>query len=311
MRLEMFANELSFTPPAPDRYAGQERAEQFMEVVVAATTRGVARVLRLPEGFFLTEIAAHYNWYAWLADSRVRRESRQYFLSLSTKMPFLRDSPDTEAIWAGMDCFSRNRPALGLKAAYIADGLACSMCSEQEWDNHSLECEIQEIIDHGVYCHREVIHHASTVSHLTLHADWIQQRVQSAVANGKELWRCTRDLFPLLRFCSAVEQQLDDLPGSILPSIMRVLFRLNLFCAGWQSGAFNFSTIGCAVSPESQQTLQMYGSERTFVCPDGRTRVFSWHAKTSQWRIHFDPSPGPGCMFVGYVGRHLRTAMYH
>ena len=96
-----------------------------------------------------------------------------------------------------------------------------------------------------------------------------------------------------------------------LPSIVRGLFNLNAFCITWQNGAFDPGEIQCAVSPESGPTLQRYSEERTFMCPDGQQRVFSWHAKVGSWRLYFDPAPGPGHLFVGYAGKHLRTVTLH
>lgn len=307
----MFVNELSLSPAAVDVATGQDRARQFVNTMMAATARGVRRTLRLPEDFFAKPIAPGYDGYVWSCDNRIEREVRQYFRSLATKAPFLRDEPGTEAAWADIDCCWHTQLALGLKAAYVADGLALSMSSRQEWDNVSIICEIQEIVDGDISCRCESIHHASSTEHLDPQMDWIQQRIRTMVAHGKELWRHVGDFFPSLDCCSVVEEQMASLPAQSLASITRGLFRLNTFCVGWQSGTFDPDAVGCVVSPESDSTLQMYGAERTFLCPDGQKRVFSWHAKVGLWRIYFDPAQGPGRVFVGYVGKHLRTAKFH
>lgn len=311
MLLEMFVNELSLVPSAIDVPTGQDRAWQFVNTMRAATARGVRRTLRLPEDFFAKPIAPGYDWYVWSRDNRVEREVRQYFRSLATKAPFLRDEPEAEAAWADIDCCWQTQLALGLKGAYVADGLALSMSSRQEWDSVSIICEIQEIVDGDISCRCESIHHASSARHLPSQTNWIQQRVQTTVADGKELWRHVGDFFPSLVCCSVVEEQMASLPAQSLASITRGLFSLNTFCVGWQSGAFDPNKVGCAVSPESESTLQRFGAARTFLCPDGQKRVFSWHAKVGLWRIHFDPAPGPAHVFVGYVGKHLPTARFH
>jgi hypothetical protein len=226
MHLEMFLNELSLVPLAVDVIAGQERARQFVLTMMAATALGVQRTLQVPEDFFVKAIAPGYNWYMWSCDGRVEREILQYFRSLATKSPFLRNEPPAEAEWIEIDCLWENQLALGLKAAYVADGIAISISSRQEWDAPSLECEIQEIVDGDVACRMEFIHHASKAGHLDPQSEWIRHRIQAAVSNGKELWLHIGDFFPLLSCCSVVEGQMASLPTNSLPSIMRGLFYL-------------------------------------------------------------------------------------
>jgi hypothetical protein len=309
--LEMFVNELSLTPAALDVPTGQNRARQFVLTMREATARGVQRTLRLPEYFFANPIGPNYYWGNWLNDNRVELEIRQFFRLLATRVPFLGDEPDIEAVWRDIDCFWQNQSALGLKAAYLADGLALSMSSGQEWDSHSIECDIHELAGGDLECRREVVHHAASPGHIVAQVTWIRGRIQGTVRDGRELWRRFGDFFPSLTCCPVVEEQMAGLPSQALPSIVRGLFNLNAFCVTWQNGGFNPDEIQCAVSPESEPTLQRYSGERRFMCPDAQERVFKWHAKVGSWRIYFDPAPGPGRLFVGYVGKHLRTATSH
>ena len=311
MFLEMFVNELSLVPPAVDWQTGQVRAAQFVMSMIAATSRGVQRSLRLPTDFFTMPISAGYDWYAWLSDKRVEREIQQYFRSLASKTPYLVDEPDIEAVWAGIDCYWQRAQAMGLKAAYVADGLAMSLSTREDWNTESITCEIQEIVDDDVSCRSESIHHSSTVEHVHAQTGWINQRNRGSVKSGIELWDRTADFFPSLILCDSVENQMAGLPAESLASICRGLFELNTYCLQWQDGAFEPTQLGCNVSPESQVTLQKYGPERTFLCPDGNYRIFTWHAKVGKWRIYFDPSVGPGGLLVGYVGGHLNTVKFN
>lgn len=54
----------------------------------------------------------------------------------------------------------------------------------------------------------------------------------------------------------------------------------------------------------------MYGHARTFLCPDGERRVFSWHSKINyeKWRVHFIDFPATRRVLIGYVGKHLPLA---
>lgn len=311
MLLQMFVNELSLSQLADDIEEAHKRVRNYVLTMRAATASGVQRTLHLPQEFYAIPIAVGYYWQSWLHDKRVQRELQQYFLSLATKVPFLQDDPVVEVHWSEIDCVWKARRALGLKAAYIADGLAVSMLSSAEWDSDLLECEIQEVDGNDIRSTYESIHHASTIRHVDIQRTWIQHRIQSTVGDGMELWERISEFFPSLICCAAVEDQMAELPARSLPSITRGLIRLNAFCLEWQQGPFDPRRIDCAVSPDSAATLEQYGSERTFPRPDGTNHTFSWHAKVGRWRIYFDYSAGPGHLIIGYVGMHLRTVKYN
>jgi len=158
----MFVNELSLSPVAADVTNVQNRVRQFVLTIREATSRGARRTLRLPESFFANPIAPNYYWQNWVKDIRVERELRQFFLSLATQAPFLSDQMDIEAVWKEIDCFWHNQRALGLKAAYVSDGLALSMSSSEEWDSYLLECDVHELIGEDVERRTEIVHHASS-----------------------------------------------------------------------------------------------------------------------------------------------------
>ena len=311
MLLQMFVNELSLTPLANDVATAQSRVRGYVLTMRAATAKGVQRMLHLPEDFYANPIAEGYYWQSWMGDKRVERELRQFFGSLATKIPFLQDDPAAGDASTEIDCIWNEHRGLGFKAAYVTDGLAVSMLSADAWDSDSINCEIQEITENDITSRNEPIHHASSESHIDAQTNWIQQRIQSAVANGTELWNRAQGFFPSLACCPAVEGQMKGLPAQSLASITRGLFRLNSFCLDWQAGPFDPRRIDCEVSPDSQMTLEQYGPERTFLCPDGSHRTFSWHAKVGQWRIYFDYTAGPGRLLIGYVGSHLRTVRYN
>jgi len=308
----MFLNELSMATLADDVQIAQRRIADWILTLRAATAGGVQRTIHLPATFHASPIAEGYYWQSWLNDGRVERELKQFFLALATKLPFLEDDIEAQASWAAIDCLLDNQQTSGLKGAYVTDGIAVSFLSGEQWNTASVECEIQEIVDEDIVSRSEILHHASRPVHIEEQAEWIAQRLQSTVATGTELWQRVPELFPSLVFCPGVEQQMEGLETYSLPSIMRALIHLNSYCLQWQEGAFQPDGIQCVVSPESQPTLQQYGDERTFRCPNGIERTFSWHAKVGRrWRIYFDPSSGPGSMLIGYVGAHLRTVKFN
>jgi hypothetical protein len=108
-----------------------------------------------------------------------------------------------------------------------------------------------------------------------------------------------------------VEGQLKkDVDGNAprFKAVLRGLSELESYCANWAGGGFDIHAFQNA-SGESSATLNMYEAERTFMCPDGNYRVFSWHLKRADFtRIHFFDQPQTRRIIVGYVGKHLPTA---
>jgi hypothetical protein len=311
MQVEMFFNDLSYVPAAIDVPTAHRRTEQFVRTLREAASRGVQRVLRAPEGFLATQLAPGYFWKDWFVDSRVQREVRQYFRSLNTKMPFLTDMPEEHNRSLGLDFFHNGGRALGLGACYIGDGLCVSLTSNPPWNVPSLDLEVHEIVEDTFQARNERVCHASTVAHVVQHDAWIKERLERLATSSMELWNRRAEWFPRLEFCTATENQISRLPRACLPIMVRGLHALSIYCADWRGGAFDPHRIECSVSPETQSTLQQYSAERTFMCPDGINRVFSWHVKLGHWRVHFHPEAAQGHLYIGYLGKHLSTARFH
>lgn len=155
--------------------------------------------------------------------------------------------------------------------------------------------------------------HASCKEHLKDHIEWFRDRLRKEVLDGATLWSKREELFPNLQFCDSVKDQLLNLRAgdAMLTPIEKRLSDLQAYAATWIDGAFDSDQIACKATPESEATLNQYAQERTFTCPDGQDRIFSWHVRLTPlaWRIHFYPSK-PGQVIVGYVGFHLSTAKH-
>lgn len=105
--------------------------------------------------------------------------------------------------------------------------------------------------------------------------------------------------------------------GCLSPTMLRPvaprLFQLQTYCQEWTEDRFDPKQLPTRASPESQVTLNQYGKERTFRCPDNRERTFSWHLRLTPgaWRLYFIPRKETRQMIIGYIGPHLPTVKYH
>ncbi|MBF0628322.1 MAG: hypothetical protein HQL91_08875 [Magnetococcales bacterium] len=312
--MDMIFNELSLQPMAQSRDYARAHARIFVETMRTACQHGIRRQLRTQSGFSDSLLANNYTWRDWIRDSEVPKELRQYFLTIVTRAPFLNGLDDLQEQETGFEFAIGHRSAEGLGATYLMGDLAISLLSEDEWDTHKVTLKINELLcDGSLRAFDSNIHHASRKEHIAVnHKNWIKEKLSLSVTDGTELWERSPTFFPSLLFCSSVQDQMVRLPKDALPAILRGLFCLEEYCRGWQSGGFNQNLLGCASSSESEATRNQYREERTFLCQDGTERFFNYHVKPGRpWRIHYDPSPGPGRLFIGYVGEHLRTVRHN
>ncbi len=314
MDLEMVLNELSLRTPASDEEKARQLMSELISTVRQATASGVKRVLRTSGDINSVELAPGYPVARWRNDKGVDREERRFFITLTTKAPFWTDiAEEIKDNFDLSDVFHQGETARGLCFALISDALPVSLKSENRWDCSRLELAVTRLEDEELIEERLELVHASRKHHVQEHAEWIKNRIRTEVLDGSDLWNRRDELFPSLEFCEDVSQQIQTLSTSnpMLRQVVKRLFELEYYCKDWADEAFEPKSLR-NVSPESQVTLQnpKYSKERTFLCPDGKERVFSWHAKLSfGWRIYFLPNEQRK-IIIGYVGCHLRTVKY-
>ena len=323
MDLEMVLNDLSIQSPANSIPQARRLMEELIDTVVLATSpsHGVKRTIRTDSGLDHLLLAPDYTIAQWRNDSAVRREMRSFFRTLTAHAPFLDGVLNQELVDKNNMCqfFHEGREAKGLGAAYLLDALALSLRSEPFWEESQINLSIVEMDEEGIIHEdqRISVMHASMATHVETHAAWIVERIQAdqKVSKGQNIWHNREEWFPRLQFCDVVEAQLQILSSGhpLLHAILKKLRELDGFCLQWHDGAFDTSTMPFKVSPESSTTLEQYWSERTFRCPDGEERLFSWHVRLTpnSWRIHFIPDDSTKRLIIGYIGRHLPTARYN
>lgn len=320
MDLDLILNELSLRNPAPNEQEAQQRMSELIKTIKAVKAQGVKVSLRTKEDFYTTILAPNYPLRRWLNDAD--QVERIFIKTLATKAPFSNDivNSDIQDIEnnASLSEFRhQGEMAIGLGIAYVLETIAISLLSEECWDCHRLELEFVSLDQDEVIVHEFVdTFHVSRSIHVQEHANLIQkiqERIYQQVSNGVEIWNRRGELFPNLQFCNSVRSQLEDIrTGQLeLQPVLKKLFDLQKCCENWNNGSFNTKGYPLEESGESQPTLDKYFKERTFLCPDGKERLFQRHIKlrVCNWRIHFFPEK-PGIVIIGYIGGHLPTVKY-
>ena len=321
MDLDMVLNELSFGSPASNVETAKQQMSNLREVAQLATEYGVNEALRVRSQFYATVLAPSYSVSDWLDDSSVSIEERLFFNALITKSPFL-DEPreaDIEEKRLLSDFFYDKKSAEGLGLAYLSESLAFSARTDppdSRWEPSIIEFQhiwLEAEDDDNINAENVRVVHASQVAHIQEHIPWIQERLKTSVRNGLELWQRKDALFPNLEFCENARKQIQDLNygDKMLRPVVKRLLQLEQYCKTWETGAFDPKSFPKATQ-ESKATLgdRKLREKRTFPCPDGEERVFSWHIRLTPgaWRIHFWPEGGK--MIIGYIGRKLTTIKY-
>ncbi|MBW4521021.1 MAG: hypothetical protein KME16_15120 [Scytolyngbya sp. HA4215-MV1] len=316
MALDIVLNELSLQSPASDTLTARMWLSDFIQTIRAIKAQaGRQAILRTQYDFHNILLAPDYPLRRWLNDSEVDREEQRFIRTLATKAPFSQDVLDAEvqAIEGNIgSCEFRyqGQQAIGLGVACILDIIPVSLTSKPCWDCSYLDLDVIRIDGDD---EKITTVHASRKEHLQDHIEWIKSRLLRGIHDGLTLWNNRNELFPNLQFCDSVGEQLKALRvGNVmLNPIEKRLFDLQEYAVSWVTGAFDSDNIACKATLESEATLNQYSQERTFACPDGQDRVFSWHVRLTPlaWRIHFYPSQS-GKIIIGYIGHHLRTARF-
>ncbi len=313
MPLDIVVNELSLHQPAPNIQTAQLWMREFIETIRAARAHG-AKTLRTERDFQTYELTPGYPIARWRNDSDVDRETKLFFKTVATASPYLVDQAELEQTALGYEFTYEGIVAHGLGVAHLMDAPAISFKSEECWDSPGITIRSQTLTPDGEIIAEDVdVIHASCRDHVAHHTTWFSQRRQRNVVDGADMWRRRSELFPSLLFCDSIMEQLEALHTNHpqLPSVMRHLFALESYATNWHSEPFNDEAVGLNMSVDTQVTLGQYAAERTFMCPDGQQRLFSWHSKINlgAWRIYFLPEATT--IIVGYIGGHLRTHLHH
>ncbi|MEA5532056.1 hypothetical protein VB638_21185 [Dolichospermum sp. UHCC 0684] len=313
MELEIVFNELCLQTSSTDINTARQLMTDFINTILAIKTpSSCKKKLRTQSNFNNLQLAPNYLLVQWRNDQDVDIDARRLIRSLQDKndppLPDIAD-PEIQVTYQGQN-------TIGIYYAYVNNSLSISLQSEPQWDTSILEVEvirINEDEEDPLIITNDIVKHASCITHGREHTDWLEEGFKINIENGNEIWDRKEELFPNLEFCDNVSKQLKNIQYRQLElaPVYKTLIELQKCCQNWKSGGFSVTGYPLDESGESEPTLNKYGQERLFTCPDNEERFFERHIKlrSCNWRIHFFPLQ-PGKVIIGYVGRHLPTVNY-
>lgn len=310
--MDIFLNELSFCGQAPDRHEG-ERLMTDMQKVLKALQKISNNPIATSSTLWKREIAPHYSVKNYIYDKSIDQAKRIYFQIITTKGPYVENLFSQS--FSKHECHLQNESFLdvtntSVAAASCFNGILAGLRDAPHFATETIS--VVCCLCPGERREVEVINQYDPDHTETFVKNFLRRKLNS----WESLWEKRTDLFPEITFCKEIKDQLQNsnYSQSVLRNIMRHLDCMNKYVKKIRSGEIkmpNYAQMGIEASRESEITLKHFGHCRTFQCPDGNQRVFSWHSKVkgkANLRIYFYPPDEESEHFlIGYIGRHLPT----
>ena len=263
------------------------------------------------------ELAAGYTVRDWWTSAD--RDRRMLLLSIVGKTDFpdelgtaLRDRFYLSE-FVLEDSTSGNRTdARGLGAAFLLDGIAVSLPTEEQWKGVWIPLRHVWLDEGGAEGSRDVeVLNLSGCDQAKHVRDSILRNKQRGLANEPAALAARKqECFPHLRFGLEVDNHIAKLATGMLATVIRKLMILDDASRKWRRNAETISPILPGCRPESDATMQKYGNLRVFRDAEGYARTYELHCAAGPYRIHLRIVHKPRGLEIGYVGKHLPTATY-
>ena len=182
--------------------------------------------------------------------------------------------------------------------------ICVSFPSQDIWKQDALTVNLR--FDGDIADRSEVVDNVSCLHH----AEQITARNRELLrqcSSFREMWDRRFALFPNLYFGIEVEEQLNDLGGSLLGSVVTRLMELDQTADDWYVTGGSMPDWKCNVNRESPSTMNVrrYRQARTFRNRNGIPTVYERHAYIGDGRIHLVFDTKTREIEIGYIGRKL------
>ena len=309
--MQLVLNELSSQFPLSNQYQAREEMTLFLKTYKAAVKVTGSDQLILDKDYNHINLAVGYCIKQWRNDSEVDIEDKRVFRSLIQRSALYDAFPIEDVSEFKVHPYGIS--SQGCLLAYLLSG-CCLSFHRKEWDipfingdYYSIDKQTEQIIN------REVrIPNIASVSTATTfsqtYSDQIKRENCESFISGEDILKC-RDKFSNIIFCKNTENQL--LKERCRNSVVQIAKRLVELQEYFESaeGAFNPNQLNHCTT-ESETTLQTYKQDHTFILPNGKNQLFSWHLRfTGDYagRIFFHPDMKSKKCYIGHIGHKLPT----
>lgn len=318
--MQMILNELSADFPVFSREEGKKIMTGFLKVYQEVRKRIMNDSLILDKDYNTFYLAKDYHISEWRKDPTVDREEQRLFRSILNKAVVYDESEidDVKIDVSNSELKCQGKNAVGCLIAYETDNFVLSFGTHVCWQSkiikgmYSTLYEL-ETLDEPIEVEVRNISKVEDVSQIE--ADCIEQMNERyrSVKNGRELLQHREEWFPAIQFCeNAIEQLKNENTLMNIQQIIKKLSELNAYFSSLEGNFDMHALKNC--SPETDVTLKHYKVEHTFLTPEGKAELFSFHLRftgTYAGRIFFKQAPEERRCIVAHIGKKLKNQKYH
>jgi len=208
---------------------------------------------------------------------------------------------------------SRDRAdARGLGAAFLLDGIAVSLPSEDQWKDIWIPLVHVWLAEGGSEGKGEVkaLNLSGCDQAEQVRDSLLRKGQRDLVSAPTALTARKHACFPHLRFGLDVDDHIARLATGMLAAVIHKLIILDDASRKWRRNAERTSPTLPGCRPETDPTMQKYGDLRVFLDAEGVRRTYALHCAAGPYRIHLRVVNEPRGLEIGYVGKHLPTKKY-
>lgn len=304
--MDAYLNELSLCT-YPARETAQESFKNFGKCMKALSSFGITS-LRVPANLGNHCFLHGISYYHIIQDSSlIEDEDLRTFMKSSLGTLFQEE--EIEDVYYITDMNVNNIPCkgLGIASENVTNSVAVSFTHEQ-WNLPEYTVSITLLDEEA--CPEFLLSKTRNVcneSQCHLHKDSLLQQKLFQIQTGNELWLKRNELFPNLCFCDSVKTQMKTLKNatSELRQVIIKLKELQTVAARCMAGkGIQESDFSSKVTYESKSRERELRDKLTFLCPDGKEHLCSWHARYTPGagRIHFYPVESNQLFYIAYIG---------
>lgn len=309
--MHMFINELSFAAQAENRDDADDLMTNIFRVIEELKPVMGDDPVSTSSKLWKKKLSPGLTVYKWM--NTVKKDRKRWFMIAVSKGPHVETLLDEYVAYHECRFEDEDATSSSLAGAACFNGLLSSLQKNARFDKTVLHVKYRE--DAGEFRNIDIPNAFDSGS-----ASLILKNIRDTmpgITSWSDFWENRRILFPNLVFCECVEKQLKCLNFmQVIKIIKRHLSKMNEYCekSRFEEITPDYTQMGIDATPESTCTMNQFGHQRIFICPDGDERLFEWHSKLhgQNLRIHFHP-PDNDCrdFLIGYIGVHLDTCKYH
>jgi hypothetical protein len=310
---ELFFNELSLLAKYADKASAQAGMCNFINSIKILNKLGYEEGIKTAPDFRISELSSGYSIENWCHDKNVDSDIKGYFLTKCSKTPYIDEYYIQQYIPDNVEYYFSKMPVIGLALGQLLHSISISFDADNCFKEFIIVVIRNTLQDDSSITKEDFeVYNISNEETVKYNKFKIREFLLLNFNSGKELLNNADKIFHCLKFCDNAVKQIQNLYGTerYFDEIKRHFMILNDTMSEC-TGTFRPDTIQYA-DFESEPTMhsKKCQAQRTFKCPDGKSRIFWEHSKlkAANIRIHFISDPNTKNVLIGYVGEHLSTA---